>query len=113
MTETRLVDVYSALDLATGTMRMVQVDGIDILLVNLDGTVHATQGLCSHEENPLDQGELAGTKLTCALHYSEFDMRDGSVLMGPATQPLATYPVEIVGDRIHLRLPIGTIPVNL
>jgi 3-phenylpropionate/trans-cinnamate dioxygenase ferredoxin component len=113
MTESRLVDVYSVLDLEAGTMRMVRVDGVDILLVNLGGTIHATQGLCSHEENPLDEGELDGSKLTCALHYSEFDLRDGSVLMGPAAAPLATYPVEIVGDRINLRLPIGTIPVNL
>jgi 3-phenylpropionate/trans-cinnamate dioxygenase ferredoxin component len=112
MTESRLVDVYSVVDLEPGTMRMVQVDNVDILLVNAGGTIHAMQGLCSHQENPLDEGELNGSTLTCARHYSEFDVRDGSVLMGPADRPLVTYPVVIAGDRINLRLPIGAIPVN-
>jgi 3-phenylpropionate/trans-cinnamate dioxygenase ferredoxin subunit len=112
VTDSRLVDVYSVHDLEPGTMTMAKVDEVDILLVNLDGTIHAMQGLCSHEYNPLDEGELEGSKLTCALHFSVFDVRDGSVLEGPAGLPLVSYPVEIVGDRINLRLPVGTIPVN-
>jgi 3-phenylpropionate/trans-cinnamate dioxygenase ferredoxin component len=112
MTESRLVDVYGVLDLEPGTMTMTHVDDVDILLVNPDGTIRAMQGLCSHEYNPLDEGELEGTTLTCSLHFSVFDARDGSVLRGPAGQPLVTYPVEIVGDRINLRLPVGRIPVN-
>jgi 3-phenylpropionate/trans-cinnamate dioxygenase ferredoxin subunit len=112
MDDTRLVDVYSARDLEPGTMVMTQVDDVDILLVNLDGTIHAMQGACSHEYAVLTEGELEGSTLTCALHFSMFDVRDGSVLRGPAGQPLATYPVEIVSGRINLRLPVDAIPVN-
>jgi 3-phenylpropionate/trans-cinnamate dioxygenase ferredoxin component len=108
----RLVDVMGASDLAPGTMKMTEVDGVPILLVNVVGTVHAVQGACTHEYWPLDRGELDGSTLMCAMHFSEFDLRDGSVVMGPAGMPLATYPVEIADGRIRLRLPIGTIPVN-
>jgi nitrite reductase/ring-hydroxylating ferredoxin subunit len=112
MSETRLVDVYAVPDLEEGTMVMTQVDDVDILLVNLDGTINAMQGSCSHEYANLAEGDLEGSTLTCALHFSMFDVRDGSVLRGPAGQPLVTYAVEIVNDRISLRLPIGAVPVN-
>ena len=44
-------------------MLMVQVDGTDILLVHLDGRVHALQGICSHEYFELDKGFLTGDSI--------------------------------------------------
>jgi nitrite reductase/ring-hydroxylating ferredoxin subunit len=48
-----------------------------------------------------DGGEVAdGTVLVCACHGSEFDLRDGTVLAGPATQALALSPLTVEGDRL-------------
>jgi 3-phenylpropionate/trans-cinnamate dioxygenase ferredoxin subunit len=99
-------------DLPPGTLVMVQVDGTDILLVNADGTVHATQGICSHEYFELDKGFLTGDSLTCALHLSRFDLTTGDALDPPAELPLAVYPVEVEDGVIALYLPEGPIPVN-
>jgi 3-phenylpropionate/trans-cinnamate dioxygenase ferredoxin subunit len=93
-------------------MLMVQVEGTDILLVNLDGEVRAMQGICSHEYFELDQGFLTGDSLTCALHLSRFDLASGEALDPPAELPLAMYPVIVEGERIVLELPEGPIPVN-
>jgi 3-phenylpropionate/trans-cinnamate dioxygenase ferredoxin subunit len=109
---TRHVDVGAAADVAPGTMLMVQVDGRDILLVNLEGTVRAYQGTCSHEYFELDQGFLTGDSLTCALHLSRFDLITGEALDPPAELPLVMYPVTVVDERITLTLPDGPIPVN-
>ena len=109
---TRRVDVAALSDVAPGTMLMVQVDGTDILLVNLEGEVRAMQGICSHEYFELDQGFLTGDSLTCALHLSRFDLTTGEALDPPAELPLAMYPVVVDGDRIVLELPEGPIPVN-
>ena len=84
----RRVDVAALDDLAPGTMLMVQVDGTDILLVNLDGTVDAMQGVCSHEYFELDKGFLTGDSITCALHLSRFDLETGEALDPPAELPL-------------------------
>ena len=92
-------------------MRMVQVDGTDILLVNQDG-LYALQGTCSHEYFALDRGFLAAGAITCALHLSRFDLASGEALDPPAELPLATYPVALDADRIVLELPEGEIPVN-
>jgi 3-phenylpropionate/trans-cinnamate dioxygenase ferredoxin component len=109
---TRRVDVAALADVLPGTMLRVQVDGTDILLVNLEGEVRAMQGICSHEYFELDQGFLTGDSLTCALHLSRFDLTTGEALDPPAELPLAMYPVVIDGDRIVLELPEGPIPVN-
>jgi len=108
----RRVPVAALVDVPPGTMLRVQVDGTDILLVNLEGEVRAMQGICSHEYFELDQGFLTGDSLTCALHLSRFDLGTGEALDPPAELPLAMYPVIVEGDRILLELPEGPIPVN-
>ena len=99
-------------DLPSGTMQMVQIDGTDILLINNDGRLHASQGVCSHEYFELDKGFLTGDSLTCALHLSRFDLETGEALDPPAELPLALYDVTVEDDRIVLALPEGPIPVN-
>jgi 3-phenylpropionate/trans-cinnamate dioxygenase ferredoxin subunit len=109
----RQVDVAAVDDVAPGTMLMVQVDGTDILLINLNGDIRATQGVCSHEYFELDKGFLTGDTLTCALHLSRFDLFSGEALDPPAEMPLAMYPVTIADGRVLLVLPAeGPIPVN-
>jgi 3-phenylpropionate/trans-cinnamate dioxygenase ferredoxin component len=109
---TRRVDVAALADVPPGTMLRVQVDGTDILLVNVEGDVRAMQGICSHEYFELDQGFLTGDSLTCALHLSRFDLLTGEALDPPAELPLAMYAVVVDGDRVVLELPEGPIPVN-
>jgi 3-phenylpropionate/trans-cinnamate dioxygenase ferredoxin subunit len=109
---TRRVRVGSLADLPPGTMQLVDLDATQILLVNIDGEVHATQGICSHEYFELDKGFLTGNTLTCALHLSRFDLETGEALDPPAEAPLAVYPVVVEDGQIMLELPEGPIPVN-
>ncbi len=92
-------------------MLMVQVDGVNILLVNQDG-LHALQGTCSHEYFELDRGFLTGDAVTCALHLSRFDLGTGEALDPPAEMPLVRYPLTVEDGRLVLELPIGSVPVN-
>jgi 3-phenylpropionate/trans-cinnamate dioxygenase ferredoxin subunit len=108
----RRVDVASVDEVPVGTLHMVQVDGTDIVLANVDGTIHAAQGVCSHEYFELDKGFLTGDSLTCALHLSRFDLETGEALDPPAELPLAVYPVSVEAGRVVLELPDGPIPVN-
>ena len=108
----RRVPVAALLDVPPGTMLRVQVDGTDILLVNLEGEVRAMQGICSHEYFELDQGFLTGDSLTCALHFSRFDLETGEALDPPAELPLMRYPVILDDGLVILELPEGPVPVN-
>jgi 3-phenylpropionate/trans-cinnamate dioxygenase ferredoxin component len=108
----RRVPVARLDEVPAGTMLMVQVDSTDILLVNLDGTIRAMQGICSHEYFELDRGFLTGDTLTCALHLSRFDLETGEALDPPAELPLALYQVSVEEGEIVLYLPEGPIPIN-
>ncbi len=90
-------------------MRLVEVSDSSILVANVDGRIHAIQGTCSHEDYPLDEGVLDGYTVTCALHHSRFDLRDGSVVDPPADVPLAIYEVTVEDGRVMVRL--GETPV--
>ena len=108
----RYVHVADAADVPEGTMKMVHVDGTDILLVHLNGRIRAMQGICSHEYFELDKGFLTGDSLTCALHLSRFDLETGEPLDPPAELPLAIYPVVVEDGRILIEVPDGPLPVN-
>jgi len=102
----RRVDVGAATDVAPGTMLMTWVNGTEsVLVVNLDGTFHAVQGICSHEYFELDKGFLTDGSLTCALHLSRFDLASGEALDPPADEPLAVYPVTVAEGRLIVDFP--------
>ena len=92
-------------------MQMVEVEGTLILLVRPE-TLYALQGTCSHEYFELDKGFLSDGSVTCALHFSRFELDDGESLDPPAELPLITFPVSEVDGQIVLELPEGEIPVN-
>jgi 3-phenylpropionate/trans-cinnamate dioxygenase ferredoxin component len=57
--------------------------------------VYALQDLCSHAAVPLSEGEVADCTVECWLHGSRFDLRSGKPTGLPATEPVATFPVEL------------------
>jgi len=87
-------------DVAPGTMFRVELAGKRILLANADGTIHACDEMCTHEEVSLALGALQGNCLKCSLHGSRFDLLTGKPLDEPADEDLKIYPVRIEGDSI-------------
>jgi 3-phenylpropionate/trans-cinnamate dioxygenase ferredoxin subunit len=109
----RRVDLCAADDVPPGTMKLCEVDGGElVLVVNLEGRLHATQGICSHEYFELDKGFLTGDSITCALHLSRFSLDDGEPLDPPAELPLAIYPVVVEDGRVLIEVADGPLEVN-
>jgi 3-phenylpropionate/trans-cinnamate dioxygenase ferredoxin component len=109
----RRIDLLGVDEVPDGTMKMAWVDGTDqVLVINTGGEIRAVQGICSHEYFELDKGFLTAGTLTCALHLSRFDLRDGEPLDPPAELPLAIYDVVVENGRIAIDIPNGPLPVN-
>jgi 3-phenylpropionate/trans-cinnamate dioxygenase ferredoxin subunit len=110
----RRIDLCALEDVPPGTMKLVEIEaeGELVLVVNLSGRLHATQGVCSHQYFELNQGFLTGDSITCALHLSRFDLETGEALDPPAELPLAVYPVTVEGGRILIEVPAGPLEVN-
>jgi nitrite reductase/ring-hydroxylating ferredoxin subunit len=78
-----------------GEARGFTVAREEIVLCNVDGEIYALQGICTHEELPLDGGEVEDGVLTCEWHGATFDARTGAVCGLPATVPLRTFPTRV------------------
>jgi nitrite reductase/ring-hydroxylating ferredoxin subunit len=70
----------------------------NVAVFNVGSRLSATQNECTHRQGPLSGGELEGSTVTCPWHGSQFDVSTGAVLRGPATEPLKTFKVVVVGD---------------
>ena len=62
----------------------------------------AIQDLCSHAAVALSEGEVEDCTVECWLHGSRFDLRTGKPTGLPATEPVATFPLEVRGDDIFV-----------
>jgi 3-phenylpropionate/trans-cinnamate dioxygenase ferredoxin subunit len=83
-------------------MTRVVVDGVPVLLCNVDGEIYAVEDVCTHDGGALDGGELEGPRIMCPRHGAFFDVTTGKALTLPAITPLPTYPVRIDGDDVFV-----------
>ena len=88
--------------IAPGQMTRVVVDGVPVLLCNVDGEIYAVEDVCTHDGGELDGGELDGCRIMCPRHGAFFDVTNGKALTLPAVSPLPTYAVTIEGDDISV-----------
>lgn len=104
MGDERYVSVATKGDVPPGEMRAVDVDGVSVLLCNVDGEFFAVHDECTHECFPLSEGRLGGHAVTCMLHGASFDVKTGEILSPPAYEPLRTFPVRVSGDDVSVAI---------
>ncbi len=90
-------------DLPEATPVGCEVEGRQVLLYRRDGEVHALDDLCSHAGALLHRGEVDGCSIVCPLHLSAFDLRDGSIVRGPAHHPQPVLPARVRNGWIEVR----------
>src|SRR5207244_8534651 len=80
--------VASTADLPAESMLRVEVSGVPICLVHAeDGNFYALGDTCTHEEDPLSEGELWEMSGEGRGHGSRFDVRTGNGAGGPPGLP--------------------------
>ena len=62
----------------------------------------AVEDICSHAAVALSEGEIEGCTLECWLHGSRFDLRTGKPTGLPATEPVATFPVDVRDGDVYV-----------
>ena len=64
------------------------------------GEFKAFSAVCTHMGCTVNQ--IAGGRIDCPCHGSEYSITDGAVLAGPAPKPLPAKPFKVTGDSIFL-----------
>ena len=110
--------VAGADELGPGDRVIVEIDGREICVFNVDGEFHALANYCVHQGGPACEGLLSGTLavdddfelvysregrvLSCPWHGWEFDVTTGEHLSHTGYR-LPTYDVEVEDDGIYVR----------
>ncbi|MEX0650438.1 MAG: Rieske (2Fe-2S) protein [Actinomycetota bacterium] len=90
-------------EVAEGDANAFDVNGTQIAVARVDGALHAFSDICTHRQCNLSLGgEIDGTTIECECHGSIFEMTTGAVVQGPASEPIATYPVSEDGDDLKI-----------
>ena len=80
----------------------VTIGAYEVAIARDGDDVYALQDLCSHAAIPLSEGEVDGCTVECWLHGSRFDLRTGKPVNFPATEPVATFPVDVRDGDVYV-----------
>jgi len=97
------VKVGQTNDFPSGSMKKVNVEGVDVLVANVSGQIYAIANTCTHHGGPLDEGELEGTTVICPWHGGKFDVTTGKVVEPPPRTNEPSYEVQIQGTDVLLK----------
>lgn len=69
-----------------------------------EGTVHAIDDTCTHQDASLAAGWVEDCRVECPLHESTFSLTSGEVDQPPAKRGVRVHRVEIDGDDVMVEL---------
>ena len=115
-----LIEVLKTTDVDSGQMKVVTVEGREVLIVRSGSEYYAADNVCPHWGGRLSEGTLSGTVVECPLHGSRFDLATGRPLRWlkgglaggmvalfkavSASNKLRTYRVQLDGESIKIEL---------
>jgi nitrite reductase/ring-hydroxylating ferredoxin subunit len=59
--------------------KVVNIDGLEILLIHSDGAFFAVSNICPHAKTRLISGRIEDGTLTCSNHGVCFDLKTGAI----------------------------------
>lgn len=86
-------------DVAVGSATIFSDRGV-VVSQPAEGRFKAFSTTCTHSGCPVDR--IEGEEIVCPCHGSRYSIADGSVVNGPATEPLAEQPVSVEGQDLVL-----------
>jgi 3-phenylpropionate/trans-cinnamate dioxygenase ferredoxin subunit len=89
-------------DVPTEEALGVTIGRFDVAIARNGDEFFALQDLCSHAAVALSEGEVEDCTVECWLHGSRFDLRTGKPSGLPATEPVATFPIEVRDDGVYV-----------
>jgi nitrite reductase/ring-hydroxylating ferredoxin subunit len=101
------VDAGRLDDPAPGEVKRVEVEGVPVLLANLDGEVYGVRDQCPVDGRSLEGGRLAGPVLVCPWHNCAWDIRTGSRADEEDGPRLSAVPVALHDGAVQVAVNVA------
>lgn len=75
-----IYELFKTGEIKNNELKEMTVADKDIMVLYSDGNYYITDAKCTHMGGRLAKGKLSGTIITCPLHGSQFDLKDGRVI---------------------------------
>jgi nitrite reductase (NADH) small subunit len=114
------VKLFPSTELLEGERQLVELDGVEIAVFNVDGNLYAIANKCPHQGVPMVYGSIGGTQLpsnpqeyvyglhnkiiSCPLHGWEFDLKTGKTIFAPDKVSIKSYDIKEEEGYIVLSL---------
>ncbi len=97
------VNVAKTHEINEGEGKVVNVNGKDIAVFNVEGKFYAMDNTCRHKGGPLGEGMLEGNVVTCPWHHWKYDVTTGVSVVNPQIK-VDTYEVKVEGDEVKVKV---------
>jgi 3-phenylpropionate/trans-cinnamate dioxygenase ferredoxin component len=102
------LDIGAVTELDAGAPFVAEIDDYVVRIVRVAGTLYAFEDRCTHDNEPLDGGEIdpddpAGPVVICPRHGARFCLLDGAALTPPAYEPVRVFAVRELAGRIEVQ----------
>jgi nitrite reductase/ring-hydroxylating ferredoxin subunit len=99
-------------ELGDGQMLLANVGTERVVIGRCSEGLFAFGDSCTHKGGSLSDGALVGCTVQCPWHGSQFDVRNGRVIAGPAEDKIKIYSIETRNGEVYVKSPdvpsIGT-----
>ncbi|HET6936557.1 MAG TPA: DUF2231 domain-containing protein [Candidatus Angelobacter sp.] len=90
-------------ELADGQMLLANVGQQRVVIGRCSEGLFAFSDHCTHRGGPLSDGALVDCTVQCPWHGSQFDIRTGRVVAGPAEEKINVHQVEIRAGEVFVK----------
>lgn len=101
----RWLDVADVAQVTAEEGLPLEVEGLEIGLFLVDGTIVAVSNTCTHVGAPLTEGYIEGGDIMCPWHGAKFCLKTGKSHGPPAMSDLTRFETRIEANRVLLALP--------
>jgi len=101
---TTWIDACAADEIDEDDLIAWEHDGRRLAIYNTREGFFATDLMCTHEAESLEDGMVIDCVIECPLHGGRFDICTGKALSAPVSVDLKTYPVKVEGGRVYVAI---------
>ena len=98
------VHVCAAGDIGEEDLIRWDHEGRSFAVYNTVKGFFATDLMCTHEAQSLEEGLVIDCVIECPLHGGRFDICTGKALSAPVSKDLNAYPVKVDDGQVYMRL---------